>query len=90
VTELDISSRTFFSDPGSDFVHGPNYVHHWYHGAGHFITRMNTPLGQYEYDGMRNNAVFRKINNSNFVTRIITDYYKTERQAEGIAYRKKS
>jgi hypothetical protein len=61
-----------------------------YYGAGHFITRMNTPLGQYEYDRMRNNAVFRKINNSNFFTRIITDYYKTERQAEEIAYRKKS
>lgn len=61
-----------------------------YYGAGHFITRMNTPLGQYEYDGMRNNAVFRKFNNSDFFTRFITDYYKTERQAEGIAYRKKS
>jgi hypothetical protein len=61
-----------------------------YYGDMHFITRMNTPLGQYEYDGMRNNAVFRNMSDNNFFGNIITDFYKTKRQAEGIAYRKKS
>jgi hypothetical protein len=47
-----------------------------YYGDTHFITRMNTPLGQ--YDGMRNNAVFRNMRDNYFFGNLITHFKQRE------------
>jgi hypothetical protein len=63
------------------------YIVYW--GGGHFITRMNTPLGQYEYDGMKNDGKFQSMEKNNFFVGKMIDFYGQERTAVGATYRKK-
>lgn len=62
------------------------YIVYW--GGSHFITRMNTPLGQYEYDGMKKDGKFQSMEENNFFVGQIIDFYGQERSAVGATYRK--
>ena len=50
---------------------------------------MNTPLGQYEYDGMKKDGKFQSMEKNNFFVGQIIDFYGQERSAVGATYRKK-
>jgi hypothetical protein len=63
------------------------YMVYW--GGSHFITRMNTPLGQYEYDGVKNDGLFKRMDTSNFFCGIIGDTRESRKIAVGATYRKK-